>query len=88
MDGPLKTDGGAVAWENANGELTVAGGCQLMDDAMTEAVAGAERQGLRVKIGLDVGGGHAGAVVLDGELEMIGDDCEGDVDLPGRGEGN
>ncbi len=55
---------------------------------MTEAVAGAERERLGVKVGFDVGWGHAGAVVFDGELQAVVDDGEGDTDLAGGAKGN
>ena len=41
-----------------------------------------------MKVGLDVGGRHAGTVVFDGELQVGVDDGEGDADLAGRGEGD
>ena len=47
VNGPLETEGGALAGANADGELTVAGGGELMDDAMTEAMAGAGRRAAR-----------------------------------------
>jgi hypothetical protein len=69
-------------------ELTFAGGGQLMDDAMTEAVVGTRWERLRMKIGLDVGWRHTRAVVFDDELQTIVDDGEGDTDFAGRGKVN
>jgi len=58
-----------------------------MDDAMTEAMVGAGWERLGMKIGLDIGGRHTGAIVLDDELHASGNDGEGDADLPGSGDG-
>jgi hypothetical protein len=88
VNGPLETEGGSLARADADRELTFAGGGQLMDDAMTEAVAGTDWQRLGVEIGLDVGWRHTGAIVFDGELQTTGNDGKGDTDLPGRGKGN
>ena len=51
-----------------------------MDDAVSEAAAGAGRWSGRTEEGGGEGGRDAGAVVFHGELEAAGDDAEGDAD--------
>jgi hypothetical protein len=88
VDWPHKTEGGALAGPDADRKLTIAGGGQLMDDTVTEAVVCTQWERLGVQVGLDVGWGHAGSIVCDGEMEMIGNDGEGDTDLPAASKGN
>lgn len=65
-DGPLDAEDGSVAGANADGELTGAGGDQLVHDAMTEAAGGSVGQWRGLQIGRGDGGGHSRAVVFDG----------------------
>jgi hypothetical protein len=57
-----------MAGADLDGELPIAGGGELMHDAVPEPVVGAKREWMRVQVGFDVGWAHAGAVVVDGEL--------------------
>jgi len=59
-----------------------------VDDEVAEAVVRADGERFGMKIGFDVGGRHAGAIVFYGELQMSVDDGEGNADLAGWGEGN
>jgi hypothetical protein len=70
-----------VAGTCADGDLSAAGGDEIVDDAMAETALGGGRKVAGIHKGCGDGWRDAGAVIFDDELETACDDAKGDADF-------